>query len=201
MTLIGDWGRQPAAAAWQTDGRSWSAGRRPPSCISTGGRPRETSPYSSPQPNTLSHQRQQRRGGAGTRPGGRSLRRDASRFETECWIWQLAKDRNGYGQVWTTSGMALAHCVYCEERHGPVPEGTELDHLCRVLACVNPNHLEPVTHAENCRRGRRAKLTPAHVAEISSSSETQRVIARNSGSRKGTYRESGAGDAGRANAI
>ena len=91
MTLIGDWGRQPAAAAWQTDGRLWSAGRRPPSCISTGGRPRKSSPYSSPQPNTLSHQRQQRRGGAGTRPGGgfaTSRRRVASRPSVGFGSWR-----------------------------------------------------------------------------------------------------------------
>jgi hypothetical protein len=37
---------------------------------------------------------------------------------------------------------------------GPVPDGLELDHLCRVPACVNPDHLEPVTHIENVRRGR-----------------------------------------------
>ncbi|MGO9792395.1 MAG: HNH endonuclease [Solirubrobacteraceae bacterium] len=75
----------------------------------------------------------------------------------------------------------LAHRVNYEDRFGPVPEGTELDHLCRNRDCVNPDHLEPVTHAENCRRGRRAKLTTAQVAEIRSSSQTQRVIARRYG--------------------
>jgi DNA-binding transcriptional regulator YiaG len=81
--------------------------------------------------------------------------------------------------------MALAHRVYYEERHGPVPEGTELDHLCRVRACVNPSHMEAVTHAENCRRGRRAKLSADQVAEIRSSSETQHVIARRFGVTQG----------------
>jgi HNH endonuclease len=81
--------------------------------------------------------------------------------------------------------MAFAQRVYYEERFGPVPVGTELDHLCRVRACINPDHLEPVTHAENCRRGRRAKLSPDQVAEIRSSSETQRVIARRFGVTQG----------------
>ena len=42
---------------------------------------------------------------------------------------------------------------------GPIPEGLELDHLCKNGKCVNPAHLEPVTHAENIRRSRLAKLT------------------------------------------
>jgi HNH endonuclease len=109
----------------------------------------------------------------------------SSGFETPCHLWQLAKNHNGYGQVSTPAGMALAHRVYYEERYGPVPEGTELDHLCRVRACVNPEHLEPVSHAENCRRGQRAKLTPDQVAEIRSSCETQHVIARRFGITQG----------------
>lgn len=108
-----------------------------------------------------------------------------SGFETPCWLWQLAKNGEGYGTVWTTAGKALAHRVYYEERHGPVPAGNELDHLCRVRACVNPDHLEAVTHAENCRRGRRAKLTPDQVTEIRESTESQRVIARRFGVTQG----------------
>ena len=53
--------------------------------------------------------------------------------------------------------MVLAHRVYYERHVGPVPEGLELDHLCRNPGCVNPEHLEPVTHAENIRRGYQAK--------------------------------------------
>jgi hypothetical protein len=106
-------------------------------------------------------------------------------YETPCWLWQLAKNKDGYGTVRAGTGMALAHRVYYEERRGQVPEGTELDHLCGVRACVNPDHLEPVSHAENCRRGRRAKLTAKQVAEIRSSSETQRLIARRFGVTQG----------------
>jgi hypothetical protein len=109
----------------------------------------------------------------------------ASGFETPCWLWQLSKNRDGYGQVRTAAGMTLAHRVYYEGRHAPVPEGTELDHLCGVRACVKPDHLEPVTHAENCRRGRRAKLTAAQVDEIRSSPDPQRVVARRFGVTQG----------------
>ncbi len=103
-------------------------------------------------------------------------------YETDCWLWQLCKDKDGYGTVGVASGkMALAHRAYYEERFGPVPEGKELDHLCRVRACVNPEHLEPVTHHENLRRGGRLKLTPRDVAEIRRSTDTHLVIARRFG--------------------
>ena len=53
--------------------------------------------------------------------------------------------------------MRKAHRVFYERRHGPVPKG--LDHLCRVTLCVNPDHLDPVVHRENVRRGIAAKVT------------------------------------------
>lgn len=48
--------------------------------------------------------------------------------------------------------MRLAHRVAYEIHVGPIPDGLEIDHLCRVRCCVNPDHLEPVTHRENMRR-------------------------------------------------
>lgn len=54
----------------------------------------------------------------------------------------------------------MAHRVAYELWVGPIPEGMELDHRCKVRACINPAHLEPVTHAENMRRlGRRRPET------------------------------------------
>lgn len=87
-------------------------------------------------------------------------------YETPCWIWQLKLNDKGYG-IWKIDGkQRLAHRVYFERRSGPVPQGFELDHLCRVTSCVNPSHLEAVTHAENMRRGIGRKLTPEQVHEI-----------------------------------
>jgi hypothetical protein len=74
--------------------------------------------------------------------------------------------------------MKYAHRVSYEVRYGYIGDGLCLDHLCKVTSCVNPEHLEPVTHAENNRRGSRTKLTADIVREIRSSAERQHVIAR-----------------------
>lgn len=86
-------------------------------------------------------------------------------YETPCWIWQRATT-HGYG-VHRRSGRSItAHIVFYEEKFGPVPKGLELDHLCRVRACCNPDHLEAVTTATNTRRGNQTKLTWDQVNQI-----------------------------------
>lgn len=87
-------------------------------------------------------------------------------YDTPCWVWQLAKDRGGYGRVADGGVVRFAHRVYYVQAHGSIPDGLGLDHLCRVAACVNPDHLEPATQATNTRRGIAAKLTAAEVAAI-----------------------------------
>lgn len=70
----------------------------------------------------------------------------------DCWEWTGATVK-GYGAVRIKRRLWYAHRFAYELLVGPIPQGLELDHLCRNLPCVNPDHLEPVTHAENMRRG------------------------------------------------
>lgn len=73
----------------------------------------------------------------------------------DCWLWTSTL-RRGYGRFWIAPGRFVpAHRFAYELLVGPIPEGLELDHLCRNPACVNPAHLDPVTHRENVRRGKR----------------------------------------------
>lgn len=72
-----------------------------------------------------------------------------------CWLWTGAKHSSGYGVIntMTEKGLDYAHRISYAWARGPIPEGLHIDHLCRVVACVNPDHLEAVTMAENIRRG------------------------------------------------
>lgn len=84
------------------------------------------------------------------------LQRFLSKFvksDDGCWLWTSTLNTNGYGQIRVQGTMSAAHRLSYQHFVGPVPEGLELDHLCRVRNCINPAHLEPVTHAENVRRG------------------------------------------------
>ena len=71
---------------------------------------------------------------------------------TACYPWKGSRNRDGYGQLKRDGITVGAHRAAYEALFGPVPAGMELDHLCRVRDCVNPLHLEAVTHAENMRR-------------------------------------------------
>ena len=72
--------------------------------------------------------------------------------ESGCWLWQGRPAPNGYGQVRMQGSALGAHRVVYEFLVTEIPFGLVLDHLCSVRICVNPEHLEPVTQAENARR-------------------------------------------------
>lgn len=81
----------------------------------------------------------------------------------ECWPW-LGSGDGRYGQLYVSGKSIKAHRFAYELLVGPIPDGLTLDHLCRNTACVNPAHLEPVSHRENVLRGdgltaRRARQT------------------------------------------
>jgi hypothetical protein len=80
-----------------------------------------------------------------------------------CWLWRGAKQHGGYGHIRTGQRNVRAHRFSYEMLVGPIPKGLVIDHLCRVHNCVNPRHLEPVTQAENVRRG--ATVSSAFAAK------------------------------------
>lgn len=100
---------------------------------------------------------------------------------TDCWVWAKAKQADGYGIVNRDGCVQLAHRFYYESSVGPIPPGLQIDHLCRVRACVNPAHLEPVTQSENRLRGSLTKLTARQIREIRSSPLSSSELAEQHG--------------------
>lgn len=98
-------------------------------------------------------------------------------YDTPCWIWQLYIDAGGYGIKYYDGRSRVAHKVLYEAKYGPVPDGLELDHLCRNRACCNPDHLETVTRAVNIRRGDKTKLTPDDVRMVRASDASAAELA------------------------
>ena len=78
--------------------------------------------------------------------------RKVNKTET-CWLWAASINSRGYGQFKMDGRSWQAHRIAYELQVGPIPDGLQIDHLCRVRACVNPDHLEAVSQEENIRRG------------------------------------------------
>ena len=72
---------------------------------------------------------------------------------TGCWLWTGSQHRKGYGQIRIGGILLGAHIVSYTMAHGEIPAGLEIDHLCKVPACVRPDHLEVVTKRINALRG------------------------------------------------
>ena len=83
-------------------------------------------------------------------------RKEDRGYSTPCWIWQGAttadSKRPGYGKIFINGGLCYAHRYFYERYKGTISEGLTIDHLCQQTHCVNPAHLEAVTHKENMRR-------------------------------------------------
>lgn len=80
------------------------------------------------------------------------------------WIWCGSTSR-GYGQFNDGDTMRAAHRWIYTQLVGPIPAGLDLDHLCRIRNCVNPEHLDPVTRSVNLKRGYDARGVRSHCAQ------------------------------------
>lgn len=112
-------------------------------------------------------------------------------YKTPCWIWNGKPNQHGYGRTQVDRKTVLAHRAVYEAYRGSIPESLELDHLCRIPLCVKPEHLEPVTHVVNVRRGSSKSFSPEKVSAAKrlresgmSISEISRVL----GADRGTIR-------------
>jgi hypothetical protein len=103
-----------------------------------------------------------------------------------CWLWQGAHNSKSYAQVRLDGRAQYVHRVIYELANGPIPEDVECDHLCRQPLCVNPDHIELVSHRENVLRGvglpaQRARQTHCvrgHLLEGDNVSKAPSAIAR-----------------------
>jgi hypothetical protein len=90
---------------------------------------------------------------------------------TGCWNWLGYVGKDGYGRQFKTKDRVstLVHVNSFVRNKGPVPDGMEIDHVCRNRRCINPDHLRAITHKENVPKGEgvaSAKLTAVQVIDI-----------------------------------
>jgi hypothetical protein len=78
---------------------------------------------------------------------------DVGNSPAGCWMWTASHFPTGYGQFTMDRKPVTAHRAAYELLVGPIPDGAQIDHLCRERGCVNPLHLEPVSREENLARG------------------------------------------------
>ena len=103
---------------------------------------------------------------------------------TPCWLFTGCLVR-GYGLIGVNTGyIKLTHRLAYEENIGPIPEGLELDHLCRNRSCCNPDHREAVTRRENIVRGLSPSLTASRAAAITHCPHGHLYSPENTSSRK-----------------
>lgn len=95
---------------------------------------------------------------------------------TPCWVWLCNMDRGDA----RTSRSHRNRAAY-ERRHGAIPEGMRVGHLCGIRACINPDHMELVSQAAVIQRSRRAKLTPELVRAIRDSDDSVTSVGREFG--------------------
>ena len=103
-----------------------------------------------------------------------------------CWLWKGSVNRDCYGTFWYEGKTRLSHRMSYEHWNGPIPKGLQLDHLCRNRNCVYPQHMEPVTFAENQRRGiqRNQYMDKTHCVRGHEFNEKNTYMKPNNGGRE-----------------
>lgn len=98
-----------------------------------------------------------------TRPAIDRFREKTRLLDNGCIEWLAYRGANGYGRFYVNGRGALAHRWSYEHFVWKIPDGLQIDHLCRNRGCVNPDHLEPVVPSENVRRGIAAEVSRARA--------------------------------------
>lgn len=90
-----------------------------------------------------------------------------TRDDNGCLLWTGATRPNGYGVIWDGERVTRAHRWAWEQKHGPIPDGMDLDHICGNRACVDHTHLRPTTRKQNMENLRRANInSPSGVRGV-----------------------------------
>jgi hypothetical protein len=103
----------------------------------------------------------------------------------DCIVWTGQISDQGYGVFIPTLDEKFAHRISYILTFGKIPEGKELDHLCRNRRCLNPYHLEAVTRLINVRRGAKCVIDMDIARQIRASSESERKTAMRLGIKRG----------------
>lgn len=104
--------------------------------------------------------------------------------EAGCWIWTAGTTHDMYAQYSVNGRHTYAHRVAFEALVGRIPDGLQLDHLCRVRCCVNPRHLEAVTGKVNSARGLAGKLSAARHRALTHCANGHEFTSENTGHNK-----------------
>ena len=111
-----------------------------------------------------------------------------------CRLWTGAIDGNGYGTLRTGGKSFGAHRLAYELAKGQIPPNLFIDHLCRTRLCVNPEHLEAVTHIENMGRAKRDLCRRGHPISDNGKkrwcAECRRIASREQRNRSAQLRDS-----------